>query len=81
MSEKSPKTPEELGITNEDWVNLAESLLISREITQWFSSGPIYELHKMQLEYLEKLFGIQQNPPLLDLKSIDSEGSQTGSSN
>lgn len=55
---ETAKTAQELGITNEQWVNLAESLLISREITNVLSSGPLYELHKMQLDYLEKYFGI-----------------------
>ena len=53
-----PKTPQELGITDEVWVNLAEQLLASREILLYVSFGPLYELHKMQKEYLENLFGI-----------------------
>lgn len=59
---ETAKTAQELGITNEQWVNLAESLLISREITSLLSSGPLYELHKMQLDYLEIYFGIKPNP-------------------
>lgn len=58
---ETAKTAQELGITNEQWVNLAESLLISREMTSVLSSGPLYELHKMQLDYLEKYFGLKND--------------------
>lgn len=59
-------TPEQLGITNEEWVNLAESLLISREFVSMLHSGALYDLHKMQLEYLEKFFGITHEPGVED---------------
>lgn len=70
---ETAKSAQELGITDEQWVNLAESLLISREITSLITSGPLYELHKMQLEYLERYFGIQQNPSKLNPQEFNQE--------
>ncbi len=73
MPKSEVKTPKELGITDEVWVGLAEQLLISREITSWLSCGPLYELHKMQRDYLENYFGIKPNPTILNPQEINHE--------
>lgn len=56
----SLKTPQELGITEHEWVNLAESLLLSREFVSLLSDGPLYHFHRMQVDYLEDFFGLKQ---------------------
>lgn len=61
-ADRGPKTPQELGISNHEWVILAESYLSSR---QWVSALPYGELavyHQMRVEYLEKYFGIVRDP-------------------
>lgn len=59
MSEKrEPKTPQELGISDKEWVDLAESLLLSRELVAGLGQGELYFYHKMRIAYLEEYFGI-----------------------
>lgn len=57
------KTAKELGISDHDWVILAESLLLSRDLAYYLPHSPIGILHKMNVDYLEGYFGIKQNPP------------------
>ena len=76
MSEESRKlkTPEELGITIDQWSVLAESLLISWQMVEYLNRGsPLYELHNMQKNYLERYFGITQSPPILNPQETNHE--------
>lgn len=66
MSELHSKTPKELGVSDEEYINLAESLLLARDLLKGLRSGPLYELNKMKVEYLEGLFGIKQKLPVLN---------------
>lgn len=76
---KGPKSPEELGISQQEWVVLAESLLSSR---QWVSVLPYGELavyHQMRVDYLEKYFGIDTTiPSSTSSQSSEREGSSMG---
>lgn len=63
-SKKSVKTSEELGITPQQWIDLAESLLISRDLVSLLPYGELAVIHKMKVDYLERYFGIKPEPPV-----------------
>ena len=73
MNELHSKTPKELGISDDEYINLAESLLLARDLLKGLRSGPLYELNKMKVEYLEKYFGIQQDPSILNPQETNHE--------
>lgn len=52
MEKIQPKTPQELGISDHEWVNLAESLLLSRELVAGLGPGELYYYHQMRIAYL-----------------------------
>lgn len=66
MSELRSKTPEELGISDDEYINLAESLLLAMDLISFLHPGPLYELNRMKVEYLEGLFGLKQEASLPD---------------
>lgn len=69
MSERlPPKTPQELGISDKEWVDLAESLLLSRELVAGLGEGELFFFHKMRVTYLEEYFGIRR--PAVDNEPI-----------
>lgn len=58
------KSPEELGISNADYVALAEQLLLSRELVKALGpSSPLGQLHRRQMIYLETYFGLREPDP------------------
>lgn len=57
---KEIKTPQELGISNHEWVSLAESLLISRQWVSVLPYGELAVIHQMRVKYLEDYFGITE---------------------
>ena len=67
------KTPKELGITDQQFIDLAESLLLARDLLKGLRSGPLYELNRMKVDYLEKYFGIQQDPSILNPQETNHE--------
>lgn len=58
MSEQGPKTPDELGISESDWIDLAESLIISRAFIRQITQGDLSAYHRLRVQYLEEYFGI-----------------------
>lgn len=58
MKELHSKTPKELGISDGEYIALAESLLISREFVNTLREGPLYYYHEMRVAYLEQYFGL-----------------------
>lgn len=58
MSEHLPKSPQELGISDHDWVQLAESLILSREFAALLPDSELGAYHRMRVIYLEGYFGI-----------------------
>lgn len=67
------KTYQELGITPQQWIDLAESLLISREFVSALPHGELATMHRMKIDYLEKYFGIQQGPSILNPLETNQE--------
>lgn len=58
---REPKTAEQMGITESEWVDLAESLILSREFARLMPQSPLGMMHQMQVDYLERLFGIVED--------------------
>lgn len=57
------KSWKELGITPQQWIDLAESLLLSRELLKGLPYGELAVIHKMKVDYLEKYFGLKNDTP------------------
>lgn len=61
--------PQELGISDHEWVNLAESLLLSRELATLLPYGELGYIHQMRVAYLEEYFGLRP-PPQIQFESV-----------
>lgn len=59
-----PKTPQELGISEHDWILLAESLIFSREFAALLPYCELSIIHRMNIDHLEEYFGIRPKPTL-----------------
>lgn len=65
MEQLNSKTPQELGISNAEYISLAESLLLSREIAAGLPNTELGQYHAKRAAYLEQYFGLRE--------AIDSE--------
>mgnify|MGYP001565884105 CR=1 FL=1 len=59
MEKLRAKTPQELGISEADWVRMAEELLYFRDFAMLLPNSPLGCMYGMRVEYLERLFGLR----------------------
>lgn len=60
QDDRGPKTPQELGISNHEWVTLAEELVYFRDFAKLLPHSPLGCMYTMRVNYLEVYFGITQ---------------------
>lgn len=58
MAERQPKSPQELGISNAEWVDMAESLLIARKFAALLPDSELGDYHRRMVIHLEQVFGL-----------------------